>query len=66
VSIVSAKLKSSFTAALINAKNGRTALTTDIATKAGGLLFAGGKKDANAAAKALVKGLAQDGHVQSD
>jgi hypothetical protein len=66
VPIVSAKSKSSFSAALIDAKNGRTAWITDIFTKAGGLLFAGGKKDAKAAANALVKGLAKDGHLPSD
>ena len=63
VPFISAKSRSSFGAVLIDATNGRTAWTTDIFTKAGGLLFAGGNKDAKACAKAVVKGLAQSGHL---
>jgi hypothetical protein len=63
VPIVSAKSKSSFSAVLIDVTNGRTAWTTDIFTKAGGLLFAGGKKDAKAGAKAVIKGLTESGHL---
>lgn len=63
VPFVSAKSNSSFSSVLIDARNGRTAWTTDIYTKAGGLLFAGGTKDAKAAAKAIIKGLIENNHL---
>ncbi len=63
VPIVSANSSSSFSAAMIDVTNGRIVWTTDIYTKAGGLLFAGGKKDAKAGAKAVIKGLAESGHL---
>jgi hypothetical protein len=63
VPIVSANSESSFSAVLLDVSSGRIAWTADIHTKAGGTLFAGGKKDANAAAKAVVKSMSADGHI---
>jgi len=61
--IVSAKGNASFSAVMFDVREGRTAWTTDIYTKASGTLFVGGKGDAKAAAKAVVKGLIEDGHI---
>ena len=48
---------------MFDVREGRIAWTTDIYTKASGTLFVGGKGDAKAAAKAVVKGLIKDGHI---
>lgn len=61
--IVSAKGNASFSAVMFDVREGRTAWTTDIYTKASGTLFVGGKGDAKAAAKAVIKGLIEDGHI---
>ena len=61
--IIRASSNSSFSGVLIDLETGRTAWTTDVYTKAGGLLFAGGKKDAKAASKAVIKGLVEKGHL---
>ena len=63
VPFVSVKSSSSFSGVMIDVTNGRIAWTTDIFTKAGGLLFAGGKKDAKAAAKAVTKALVEKEHL---
>lgn len=61
--IVSAKGDASFSAVMFDVREGRVAWTTDIYTKASGTLFVGGKGDAKAAAKAVIKGLIEDGHI---
>ena len=61
--IVSAKGNASFSAVMFDVRERRIAWTTDIYTKASGTLFVGGKGDAKAAAKAVVKGLIKDGHI---
>jgi hypothetical protein len=61
--IVTAKGDASFSAIMVDVREQRIAWTTDIYTKAGGTLFVGGKGDAKAAAKAVVKGLIADGHI---
>lgn len=61
--IVSAKGNASFSAVMVDVREGRIAWTTDIYTKASGTLFVGGKGDAKAAAKAVIKGLIKDEHI---
>jgi len=61
--IVSAKGDASFSAVMFDVREGRVAWTIDIYTKASGTLFVGGKGDAKAAAKAVVEGLIENGHI---
>ena len=61
--IIKAKSNASFSGVMIDVSENRIAWTTDIYTKASGTLFVGGKGDAKAAAKAIVKGLIKDGHI---
>lgn len=61
--IVSAKSNASFSGVMIDLSEDRIAWTTDIYTKASGTLFVGGKGDAKAAAKAIIKGLIESGHI---
>jgi regulator of sigma D len=52
-----------FSAVLVDVSNGRTAWYADITTKAHGMAFVSGKGDAKGAAKGVIEGLANDGHV---
>ena len=61
--IYGANSSSAFSGVLVDVTKGRVPWTLDIYTKAGGLLFAGGKKDVKAAAKAIIKGLKANNHI---
>jgi hypothetical protein len=62
--IYSAKSKAEFSAVLFDIPSSRTAWYVDILTKAGGTFFVGDKGDAKAAAKGVVKGLIENGHIR--
>jgi hypothetical protein len=59
----SAKSKAQFCAVLVDTSSWRTVWYCDVVTKAGGTWFVGSKRDAKAAAKAIVKTLKKNGHV---
>jgi len=61
--IVIAKSQAAYSALLIDLEKSRVAWTTDIYIKSKGLLFVGGKRDAKAAAKTILKGLAENNHI---
>lgn len=59
----SIKSQAAFSAILVDVQENQIAWTTDIYIKAGGLLFVGGKRDAKAAAKSIIKSLIKDKHI---
>ena len=63
VPFIRANSSSSVGGVMLDVSNGRVIWMTEIFTKAGVLLFAGGKKDARAAARAVIKGLFKKGHL---
>jgi len=61
--IYSAKSKAEYSAVLFDIQSSRTAWYIDILTKASGTVFVGEKGDAKAAAKGVIKGLIENGHI---
>ena len=61
--IIKAKSNASFSGLLVDLSENRIAWTSDIYTKASGTFFVGGKGDAKAAAKGIIKGLIESGHI---
>ena len=62
--IMSARSEAEFSAILFDVRESRVAWYADIFTKAGGTLFVSGKGDAKAAAKGVIKGLIENGHLK--